>query len=114
MLELLRRGVESAENLAVLPIQTLERIFGNNPTVLKDTFQMTEEIIRLPFKAVNGAVEMLDERSTDKTDQQRRGGPTLRNVTVNPDISVVSDELINPNTAERRAVIRVTGLLCGA
>ena len=105
MQDLINKGINLTESIVLWPFRTAQELAKGSPG-LKEAFHIAEDLVDIPFER---ARKILDKRQVVR----RAGdtGPALSNIFVSPEVTVISD---SPYREERRAIIRVTGLLCEA
>ena len=114
MMNLIRQGIDLTESLAVLPLRATRQLLGpKNPTFGKLT-RLTEGLVTIPFRMARETVDFVDEAISGESGggRQAQTGPGFKNLFVNPEVTVVSDSPPTSGSQDRRAVLRVTGLLC--
>lgn len=125
MLDLVQEGIKLGEEMAALPWRAAYELLGEkNPTFGKGV-KLAEGLVTLPFKMASEVVESMKGEASDVVQTagpgaysaggpgvKSAGGPGLQNLLVNPGVTVLSDQLIGPGPEDRRALFRVTGLLC--
>lgn len=114
MLDIIKEGIKLTQSLALLPLKAANRLVDEKNTNAKQLVCLAEDFVSIPFaaagKAVNEASRSINDTDTAK-DCSSGGGPTLKNLWVNPDVTVFSDVETAPG--QRRAILQVKGLLCG-
>lgn len=114
MLDLIKEGIKLNQSLALLPLKALRRLVDDRNTTAKQAIDVAEDIVSTPFVAAARAIENNTARCPAKTVKTTEckvsGGPTVKNIWVNPEVTVFSDVETKPG--ERKAVLTVTGLLC--
>lgn len=117
MFNLIRQGIDLTESLAVLPLRATRQLLGpKNPTFGKLT-RLTEGLVTIPFRMARETVDFVDETVSGPSEEKRQtgeasAGPGFKNLFVNPQVTIVSDSPPLSGSQDRRAVLRVTGLLC--
>lgn len=105
MPSLLAKGVTLTESIVLWPFRAAQELAKGNPG-LKEVFHIAEDLVDIPFER---ARNILDKREVIR--KAGDTGPALSNIFVSPEVTIISD---CPFGEERRAIIRVTGLLCEA
>lgn len=117
MLDLVQEGIKLGEEMAALPWRAAYELLGEkNPTFGKGV-KLAEGLVTLPFKMASEVVESMKGEASDVAQTvgpgaNSVGGPGLQNLLVNPGVTLLSDQPIGPGPEDRRALFRVTGLLC--
>lgn len=114
MLDIIREGIKLNKSLALLPLKAIRTLIDDRNTSAKQMVDATEDFVSMPFVAASRALDSSCRSCAgkeSKTCLTRQGGPSAKNVWVNPEVNVFSDVEIKPG--ERRAILHVTGLLCG-
>lgn len=110
MYEFFRNGLNATESFLKMPLNIIGNAFGGQGTI-KEWTNISQDLIGIPFKSVRRA---LDRAEGKEVECEACGGATLRNITVNPEVTVVSDGVVEPGQDQKKAVLHVTGLLCDA
>ena len=103
MLDLLKEGIKLNQSLALLPLRVIRRLIDDKNTGAKQAVDVAEDMVSAPFVAATKAI--------DNSSQTPNTGPKIGNVWVNPEVTVFSD--VETGEGKRRAILTVTGLLCG-
>lgn len=115
MLDLIKEGIKLNQSLALLPLKAVRRLVDEKNTGAKQMVDVAEDFVSIPFtaasKALDSTCRSCSEESESKKCQTSCGGPSAKNIMVNPEVAVFSDVEVKPG--ERRAILHVTGLLCG-
>ncbi|MBS4024508.1 MAG: hypothetical protein KGZ96_02410 [Clostridia bacterium] len=59
MLDLIKDGIKSSENLATLPFKAIREVTGDANKTLSELTGLTEEIISIPFEMANQVIDSL-------------------------------------------------------
>lgn len=115
MLDLIKEGIKLNQSLALLPFKAARRLLDDKNTGAKQFVDLAEDMVSTPFVAAAKVIDSAQKPcavngSCDKNNGPH-GGPTINNVWVNPEVTVFSDVQAEPG--KRRAILVVTGLLCG-
>lgn len=121
MLDIIKEGIKLNQSLALLPLKAVRKLVGDKNSRARQMVDVAEDIVGMPFiaaaKAIDNSMPACKERNCQAKAGQNpegknsAGGPSLRNMLVNPEVTVVSDAGIEDG--QQRAVLKVTGLLCG-
>lgn len=121
MLEIIKEGIKLNQSLALLPLKAVRKLVGEKNTRAKQMIDVAEDMVGMPFVSAANAIDHSIPACQDRNCQARAdrnpgsrdfsGGPSIRNVLVNPEVTVVSDADIA--VGQKKAVLTVTGLLCG-
>ncbi|MDT3705136.1 MAG: hypothetical protein ROZ36_19595 [Thermincola sp.] len=119
MREIIKEGIKLNQSLALLPLKAARELAGDQNQGVKQMVDMAEDMVSMPFVAATKIIDnsrpdcknMNCQADTDEHAGSDRGGPSLRNVWVNPEVTVFSD--VEINDGQKRAILTVTGLLCG-
>lgn len=111
MQDIIKEGIKLNQSLALLPLKAVRRLVDDDNTNAKQVVDVVEDLVSAPFVAAVKAID--SSRQTCDADKEAAdgGGPTIRNILVNPEVTVFSD--VEIKTGQRRAILTVTGLLCG-
>ena len=110
MFDLLRKGLNLSEKALKLPFRTIRESFGKNNSQVREAAHITEDLIGVPFKMAYRVVDGVQKgRVEAKVD-----GPTVRNIFVSPEVTVIEDVTLGQDSGNRKAKLKVTGLLCDA
>ncbi len=115
MLDIIKEGIKHGQSLALLPLKAARKLVDDKNTGAKQMIDLAEDFISIPFVAATRTIDKTSKCSVRETDCGRSGsaggGPTFRNIWVNPEVTVFSDVEVKPG--KRRAILTVEGLLCG-
>jgi len=115
MLDIIKEGLKLNQSLALLPLKAARRLVDDKNTGAKQMIDVAEDVVSMPFVVAAKAIENSNRSCSGKDGEgcarSTAGGPTARNIWVNPEVTVFSDVEVKPG--ERRAILNVTGLLCG-
>lgn len=115
MLDIIKEGIKLNQSLALLPLKAARRLVDDKNTGVKQMIDVAEDVVSMPFVIAGKVVENSTRPCSGKDGagcaSSTGGGPTVRNIWVNPEVTVFSDVEVKPG--ERRAILNVTGLLCG-
>lgn len=119
MLEIIKEGIKLNQSLALLPLKAARKLVGGKNQGAKQLVDVAEDMVSMPFvtatKVIDNTIPDCDRKCQTKDGQKPagdcHGGPSIRNIWVNPEITVFSD--VDINDGQKRAVLTVTGLLCG-
>ncbi len=115
MFDIIKEGLKLNQSLAQLPFKAIRQLVDDKNTSAKQMVDVAEDFVSMPFVAASKALESscrsCPAQTAAKKGQESCGGPTVKNIMVTPEVAVFSDVEIKPG--ERRALINVTGLLCG-
>lgn len=113
--DILKEGIKLNQSLALLPLKAMRRLVDDKNTNAKQMVDVAEDLVSMPFVAASRAIDNTCKPCTNeekgKNCKSPAGGPGVKNVLVNPEVTVFSDVELKPG--ERRAILNVTGLLCG-
>lgn len=111
MLDLVKEGIKLNQSLALLPLKAVRRMVNQDNTSAKQVVDVMEDFVSAPFVAAAKAIDNTRKPCSGEKEGGDGAGPTVKNILVNPEITVFSDVETKPG--ERRAILTVTGLLCG-
>lgn len=116
MLDLIKEGIRLNQSLVLLPLKAARRLVNDKNTNAKQLLDIAEDFASIPFvaatKVVDGTTKSPHKGNTcQNKSNQTMGGPKFTNIFVNPEVTLFSDVETTPG--ERRAILNVTGLLCG-
>ena len=114
MLDLIKEGIKLNLALALLPLRVIRRLIDDKNTGAKQAVDVAEDMVSAPFVAATKAIDNSckpSEAGTDKNSQTSNIGLKIGNVWVNPEFTVFSD--VETGEGKRKAILTVTGLLCG-
>ncbi|MHB9095238.1 MAG: hypothetical protein ACYC21_11240 [Eubacteriales bacterium] len=115
MLDIIKEGIKLNQSLALLPLKAVRKLVNDKNTGAKQLVDVAEDMVSMPFMAASKAIDNTCQPCSGETREsqacQTAGGPDLKNVWVNPEVTVFSDVEVKPG--QRRALLTVTGLLCG-
>jgi len=114
MLDLIRKAIRLNRDLAALPFKTAREMLGPNRKRAREALHVAEDIAGIPFQMAD---RLLDNTFPPEEEPDTAGvkedGPGMRNILVNPEVTVTRDEHVAGNNYWR-AELKVTGLLCEA
>lgn len=120
MFEIIKEGIKLNQSLALLPLKAARKLAGDKNRGVKQLVDVAEDMVSMPFVAATKVIDnsVPDYKSRDcqtNTCQKSTGasavGPSIKNVWVNPEVTVFSD--LDIDEGQKRAILSVTGLLCG-
>ncbi len=114
MLDIVKEAIKLNQSLALLPLKAARNLISDKNTGAKQMVDIAEDFVSMPFVAASRAVENTCRtcvRETEHDSACSPRGPGLRNILINPEVTVFSD--VERAPGERRAILTVTGLLCG-
>jgi hypothetical protein len=119
MLEIIKEGIKLSQSLALLPLKAARKLLSDKNNGAKQLVDAAEDMVSVPFvtatKVIDNSIPDCRKNCQTKAGQESAGdslgGPSFRNVWVNPEVTVFSDVVIDD--CQKRAVLTVTGLLCG-
>ncbi len=113
MLDIVKEGIKIYQSVALFPLRAARRLIDDRNTGARQIVDIAEDFISMPFAAATRAIDNTCQPCGVKKNPagDSAGGPALRNIWVDPEVTVFSDVETKPG--ERRAVLTVTGLLCG-
>lgn len=114
MLDIIKEGIKLNQSLALLPLKAIRKLVDDKNTGAKQMVDVAEDFVSMPFvtasRALDGSCRSCAEKRS-KACENREGGPSAKNIWVNPEVNVFSD--VEIKSGERRVILHVTGLLCG-
>lgn len=117
MLDIIKEGLKLNQSLVLLPLRAVRRLVDDKNTNAKQMVDVAEDFVSMPFVAATRVIDNTCKPCQAGMEGEHRaasatgGGPTMKNIWVNPEVTVFSDVETRPG--ERRAILTVTGLLCG-
>lgn len=115
MLDIIKEGLKLNQSLALLPLKAARRLVDDKNTGARQMIDIAEDMVSTPFvaavKAIDGSARPCAGQNNAGQTCPRGQGPTVRNIWVDPKVTVFSDIEVRPG--ERRTILSVTGLLCG-
>ncbi len=114
MLDIIKEGIRLNQSLALLPLRAARSLISDKNTSAKQMVDIAEDFVSIPFVAAARAIENTCQTCSKEADRDRScssRGPGIRNIWINPAVTVFSDVELIPG--KRRAILTVTGLLCG-
>lgn len=120
MLEIIKEGIKLNQSLALLPLKAARKLVGGKNQGAKQVVDVAEDMVSMPFvaatKIIDNSIPDCKDRKCQTGDGQKpaadcQGGPSIRNIWVDPEIAVFSD--VDIESGQKRAILTVTGLLCG-
>lgn len=120
MLEIIKEGIKLNQSLALLPLKAARKLLGGKNQGAKQMVDVAEDMVSMPFvtatKFIDNSIPDCKDRKCQAKDSQQpagdcHGGPSVGNIWVNPEITIFSD--VDIDGSQKRAILTVTGLLCG-
>ena len=114
MLDIVKEYIRLNRSLALLPIRAARKLLDDRNTSARQVADVAEDLVSTPFVAADKAIENSCRQCEMKQEHEEyssAAGPGVKNILVDPKVTVLSDTEIN--SGERRALLSVTGLLCG-
>lgn len=111
MLDLIREGIKAAEGLATIPLRAANELAGPHNPTFGEILSLSERLVRMPFALTLRILS--DSEARLDTSATQPDGPGLHNLTVNPQVAVLSDLETQAGTNLHQAELKVAGLLCG-
>ncbi|MDW7674795.1 MAG: hypothetical protein SCK28_09685 [Bacillota bacterium] len=76
MLDLIKEGLKSGENLATLPFKAIREIAGESNKAISNIAEISEEVVAIPFRLAHQAIdtfavdeeEHIEEQSQDNSE----------------------------------------------
>lgn len=120
MMDIIKEGIKLNQSLALLPLKVARKLAGDKNQGVKQFVDIAEDMVSMPFvaatKIIDNSMPEVNKRKCQpnackKLADASRGGPSIRNVWVDPEVTVISD--VDIGDGQKRAILSVTGLLCG-
>gem|GEM_PF-1912104 len=124
MLDIIKEYLKLNRSLVLLPLKAARRLTDDRNTGARQMMDFAEDVVSAPFVAAEKAIDnscrncaagsngTVSSAAETTMAGITASGPGLRNVLVNPEVTVSSDS--EPEPGLRKSVLTVTGLLCGA
>ncbi|GAW91567.1 hypothetical protein [Calderihabitans maritimus] len=110
MHDLWRKTIKSTGALFALPFRVAREALGEKNPTFGEIMAISEDLITIPFKMM----ERLFTRDNGKAAAEKRWGPRLENIWVNPQVTVLSERVQAAGTDQRQVTFHVSGLICDA
>ncbi|WP_418792028.1 hypothetical protein [Phosphitispora sp. TUW77] len=118
MQNIFKEFIRLNQSLALLPLKAVRKLLDDKNTSGKQMVDVAEEFVSTPFVAADKLIgkgchccSVQEDPSGQQRSVRKGRGPSAANIFVDPEVTVLSDAETNPE--ERKAVLSVTGLLCG-